>query len=51
MLGTRNGMVKRNELLERAKWMATMGQTQREIAAALGVSQKTVSNWLQRTSA
>ena len=47
-VGARKGIEKRNELLERAKWMATMGQTQREIAAATGVSQKTVSNWLQR---
>lgn len=47
-VGARKGLAKRNELMERAKWMATMGQTQREIAAAIGVSQKTVSNWLQR---
>lgn len=50
-VGARKGLEKRKELLERAKWMATMGQTQREIAAALGVSQKTVSNWLQRPAA
>ena len=48
MLGTRKGMVKRNELLERAKWLATMGNSVREISAELGIGKSTVSDWLKR---
>ena len=49
-VGARKGMEKRNELLERAKWMATMGHSIREIATELGIGKSTVSDWLKRTA-
>ncbi|HJW24576.1 MAG TPA: replication initiation protein [Rhodocyclaceae bacterium] len=47
--GRCKGQVKRDELLPEARALAAAGKSQREIATLLGVSQKTVSNWLMRT--
>ena len=47
-IGKRKGLAKRTTEMERAIWMTSMGSTQREIAADLGVSQKTISNWMRR---
>lgn len=44
--GQKKGAAKREELLPTAQSMAAEGKTQREIAAALGIGQKTVSRWL-----
>lgn len=49
--GRCNGARKREDLLPQALALAAQGQSQRAIAAALGVSQKTVSNWLKRADA
>jgi len=46
--GARKGHEKRDQLLTKACAMAAAGRTQREIAGALGASQKTISNWLKR---
>lgn len=46
--GKLKGAKKRDELLFRAQSLASDGRTQREIAETLGVSQKTVSNWLRK---
>lgn len=45
--GARKGAKRREELMPKAKAMAAEGKTQREIASALGIAQKTVSNWLK----
>lgn len=44
--GAKKGKKRRDELMPRAIEMREAGATQREIAAELGVVQKTVSNWL-----
>mgnify|MGYP003632828661 CR=1 FL=1 len=44
--GARKGFGKRERLLSAVKAMAAEGSSQREIAKALGVGQKTVSRWL-----
>lgn len=45
--GQKKGATKRDEMLPTAQSMAAEGKSQREISQALGVSQKTVSNWLK----
>lgn len=45
--GQKKGAGKRAEVLEEVKRLASEGKSQREIAEAVGVSQKTVSNWLK----
>lgn len=45
--GSRKGASKREELLPTAQSMAAEGKSLREIAEALGVSFKTVGNWLK----
>jgi hypothetical protein len=45
--GKAKGAAKREELLPTAQAMAAEGKSQREISQVLGVSQKTVSNWLK----
>lgn len=48
-VGARKGAEKRAALLERAVWLSTVdNMTQREVAAAIGVSQNTVGRWLKR---
>jgi hypothetical protein len=44
--GKKKGLSKRDQLLPTAQSMAAEGKTQRDIAAALGIGQKTVSRWL-----
>lgn len=44
--GSRKGASKRAELLPKVRDMAVRGFTQQVIADSLGISQKTVSNWL-----
>ncbi|KKW66931.1 hypothetical protein AAV94_12705 [Lampropedia cohaerens] len=46
--GARKGAAKRKELLERAIWLHTMGNSVREIAEVLSVSRSTVHDWLTR---
>lgn len=46
--GRRKGAKRRDQLLPRVKKMADQGASQREIAEEVGVSQKTVSNWIKR---
>lgn len=46
-VGSRKGKAKRTAELERVIFMASEGYSQRDIAAAIGVAQKTVSNWLR----
>ena len=46
--GQSKGASKRAECLEQARAMHAAGKSQREIAKALGVGQKTVSRWLKR---
>lgn len=48
--GKKKGAAKREELLPTAQSMAAEGKSQREISQTLGVSQKTVSNWLKTLS-
>ncbi|MHC8358678.1 helix-turn-helix domain-containing protein [Pseudomonas sp. LB3P81] len=45
--GKAKGAAKREQLLPTAQAMAADGKSQRDIAEALGLSQKTVSNWLK----
>lgn len=46
--GLANGAAKRNALIGEARSMHAAGKTQSQIAAVLGVTQRTVSNWLKR---
>lgn len=46
--GAKKGADNRKLLLPTAQSMAAEGKSQREIAAALGVGQKTISRWLKR---
>ena len=48
--GRLNGARRRNEFLPQARDLAEAGMGQREMASLLGVSQKTISNWLKRDS-
>lgn len=49
-VGALKGAKKRDEFLKIALSLAANGKTQREISAEIGVSQKTVSNWLKNCS-
>ena len=46
--GKRKGAAKRDALMSEAKALHAAGQSQRQIAAALGIGQKTVCRWLKR---
>jgi hypothetical protein len=46
--GKRKGAAKRDALMSEARSMHAAGQSQRQIAAALGIGQKTVCRWLKR---
>ena len=45
--GSKKGASKREQLLPTAQLMAREGKSQRQIAEALGVGQKTISRWLK----
>lgn len=45
-IGKRKGIVTRTAMSPLALWHQSMGKSQREIAELCGVSQKTISNWL-----
>lgn len=46
--GAKKGKAQRDMLMPQVIAMATAGASQREIASSLGLSQKTVCNWLRR---
>lgn len=46
--GARKGAKRREELMPKVLELVGQGKSQREIAEAVGVTQKTVSNWLKR---
>lgn len=47
--GARKGAAKRAAALDQARQLAAQGRSQRQIAETLGVTQKTISNWLRRS--
>ncbi|WP_268920626.1 primase C-terminal domain-containing protein [Shimia sediminis] len=46
--GRRKGEKHRDNLMPKVRVMVTQGASQREIAQAVGLSQKTISNWIKR---
>jgi len=46
--GQRKGASERAKLLERVRWLSSMGHSVREISTELGVSRSTVHDWLKR---